>query len=173
MVSRKSKILLIINISVVFLLIVATSLYALNVETHRSINEHITKNMFNGFSLNDYIKEQLGMQKGYDEKILNKKVLNWISDGGEYEDKPGWCVPYWRSRNHFHNPMNKSGFSGWWDTGIFSGMSAVNWISQPANTQSCGYYSWNDARDYYYKALTSSDKETREANFADAFIKET
>jgi hypothetical protein len=78
-------------------------------------------------------------------------------------------VPYWRSRNHFHNPIDNSGFSGWWDTGIFSGMSAVNWISQPANTQSCGYYSWNDARDYYYKALTSTDKATRETNFADTF----
>ncbi|MEN6318233.1 MAG: hypothetical protein ABFD82_05710, partial [Syntrophaceae bacterium] len=144
---------------------------ALEVETHRTINEYLAdKNIaLNGFSLHQYLQRQLGLQNGSEEYLNSKKVFKWLGDGGVYEDEPPGCVPYWRSRNHFHNPMNKSGFSGWWDTGIFSGMSAVNWILQPANTQSCGCYSWNDARDYYYKALTSPDKATRETNLADAF----
>ena len=77
--------------------------------------------------------------------------------------------PYWRSRNHFHNPIDNSGFSGIWDTGLLSGMSALDWAMQPPNSQNCGCYSWNDVRDYYYRALTSPDKGTREIYFAETF----
>jgi hypothetical protein len=149
--------------------------FALEVETHKTINFYIANenSSINGFSLDNYLKNNLGMTEGVKATFKSQMVKELISDGGEYEDEPPGCAPYWRSRNHFHNPIDKSGFSDWWDTGIFSGMSAVDWINQPPNTQSCGFYSWNDARDYYYKALTSSDKATREANFADAFIKET
>ena len=62
-----------------------------------------------------------------------------------------------------------AGFSGIWDTGLFSGMSAIDWAMQPLNSQSCGCYSWNDVREYYYRALTSPDKRTREINFAETF----
>ncbi len=170
MSNRKEKIFLVINISLAFLLIVVNSLYALEVVTHRAINEYIAKSAFVGFSLDDYIKQQLGMQKGYDEKLLGKEVFLWLSDGGAFEDKPPECfIPYMRSRHHFHNPIDNSGFSGISDTGILSGMSATDWAMQPVGSQSCGCYSWNDARDYYYKALTSADKATREANFAATF----
>jgi len=48
-------------------------------------------------------------------------------------------------------------------------MSAIDWINKPIDTQDCGYYSWNDAREYYYAALTKTDKATRETNFAETF----
>ncbi|MBI5591265.1 MAG: hypothetical protein HY881_12360 [Deltaproteobacteria bacterium] len=142
---------------------------ALEVKTHKAINEHISTNTLNGFSLDDHLKNQLGMQDGKDTYFNNKKVFNSLGDGGVTEDKPDGCVPYWRSRNHFHNPINNSGFSGWWDTGIFSGMSAIDWIMEPANSQSCGYYSWNDARTYYFNALFVKDKVEKETNFAQTF----
>ena len=50
-----------------------------------------------------------------------------------------------------------------------SGISAIDWAMQPLNSQSRGCYSWNDVRDYYYRALTSPDKRTREINFAETF----
>lgn len=169
MINGKIKIFLIINILTAFLLGFFDSLYALEVETHRSINEHVAKNIFNGFSLNDFLKEQLGMLKGYDEKMVNKEVLEWLADGGEYEDKPLECAPFWRSRHHFHNPVDNSGFSGIWDTGILSGVSSRDWALYPTEMQSCGYYSWNNARVYYLWALAADSKDMRERYFAETF----
>lgn len=138
---------------------------ALEVETHRDINKYIAdKNiMLNSFSLHQYLQKNLGMQDGTETYIekdkLNQQIFDWLGDGGVYEDKPPECwIPYQRSRNHFHNPIDNSGFSGIWDTGFLEGVSVIDWISQPANTQSCGYYSWNDARKYYELALTAKSK---------------
>jgi len=144
---------------------------ALEVETHKAINKYIAdKNrVFDGFSLHQYLQNNLGIQNGTETYIkkdqLNQQIFDWLAEGGEHEDNL-WLL---RMRNHFHNPINNSGFSGIWDTGIFSGMSAIDWAMQPLNAQTIQHYSWNDARAYYYKALTSTDKATRETNFADTF----
>ena len=171
MITRTMKIYkLFILVIPVLVMYFTTQAQGLETPTHRAINELVAKNNFNGFSLGDYLKHQLDMQNGINTYFNNKEIFKWIGDGGIYEDKPPECfIPYWRSRHHFHNPIDNSGFSGIWDTGILSGMSAIDWAMQPVGSQSCGYYSWNDARDYYYKALTSADKTTRETNFAEAF----
>ncbi len=148
--------------------------FALDTSTHKALNEYIVQQSLNGFSLNDYLKTQLGIEDGteayFKNSELNQQVFRWVGDGGAFEDNPPECfIPYMRSRHHFHNPIDNSGFSGISDTGILSGMSATDWAMQPVGSQSCGCYSWNDARDYYYKALTSADKATREANFAATF----
>jgi hypothetical protein len=152
-------------------LILIVQAFALDFKTHEAINSHIAdeNSAIYGNYLHGYLRSNLGMQNGVKTELNSKMAKEWLFEGGKCEDKPSWCVPYWRSRNHFHNPINNSGFSGWWDTGIFAGMSAIDWAMKPVHSQSCGYYSWNDARDYYYKALTSTDKATREMNFADTF----
>ncbi|MBI4653548.1 MAG: hypothetical protein HY752_00880 [Nitrospirae bacterium] len=147
--------------------------FALETITHEKINEFIAINTLNGFSLDSYLKNQLGFANGITEDIKStetKKVFEWIKVGGLYEDNPPWTIPYFRSANHFHNPINKQGFSGIWGTGFVSGESSIPWSQKAIGTQSPGgYYSWYDARDYFYKALTATDKNTREKNFSDTF----
>ncbi|MFH2047592.1 MAG: hypothetical protein ABIK92_20885 [Pseudomonadota bacterium] len=172
MIKQINKLHAIIIMAICFILILYVPGMTLEVDTHKAINKYIAgKNIIlNGFSLHQYLQIQLGMQNGTDEYINSKQVFDLLGDGGVYEDKPGgWCIPYWRSRNHFHNPIDNRGFSGWWDTGFLSGMSIIDWALQPLNSQYCGYYSWNDARSYYFKALTDPDKDTREINFAKTF----
>jgi len=146
---------------------------ALEVKTHKAINRYIVDedSPFPGYSLDKYLKINLGINDGVKAKFNLKMLKEWFGDGGEFEDKPPECiVPYQRSRNHFHNPIDNSGFSAWWDTlGIIKGVSVIDWINKPIDTQGCGYYSWNDAREYYYAALTKTDKATRETNFAETF----
>jgi hypothetical protein len=147
---------------------------ALEVETHRAINEYISSNTLNNFSLSDYLNKNLGFTKGKDEVVKGstgeQKVYKWFSDGGEYEDAPPWSLSYRRSVNHFHNPITDVGYSGIWGTGVLSGKSSTQWMLLPQNTQSPGgYYSWNDVRDYYLKALTSSAKNDRDNYFAETF----
>ncbi len=161
-----------VSLLIFVLLIFAEQPYALEVETHSAINNYIAdeNSIINGFSLDKYLKDNLGLKDGVKTTFNSLMIKKWISDGGKTEDKPtSWCAPWWRPRNHFHNPIDNSGFSGVWDTGFYSGISAIEWALQPAGSQSCGYYSWYDARSYYYTALTALDKSTRETNFAKTF----
>ncbi len=168
----------IINIFIIIFLIQGTA-FALDPSTHRAINLHITNSTMNGFSLEQYLKSNLDFLQGIGEKFDGLRVNVWLELGGRYEDIPpwdlpdSWGLPYLRSVNHFHNPITDQGYSGFWGTGIMSGMSSTQWMLLPQNTQSSlcylGCYSWYDVRDYYHKALTESEQNTRDTNFKEAF----
>ena len=154
--------------------------FALETDTHEEINEFITTNTLDGFSLDTYLQNQLGFENGIDKEFegnwfwfitATKPVWRWIEIGGKYEDKPPLTLPYLRSVNHFHNPLTDQGFSGiWGGTEWLSGESSIQWAQEPVGTQNPGgYYSWYDVREYYYNALTSTDQDTRNTNFAKTF----
>jgi len=148
--------------------------YALSVQTHQKFNEYIAKNNVNGFSLDSYLKNFLGLENGINESFNNIEIWGWFRAGGEYEDVPEWYMPYLRSVNHFHNPtapnLDQAGFSGIWDTNLLSGTSAILWSQSAIGTQSPGgFYSWYDTRNYFYTALSSTVSDTRNTNFAQTF----
>ncbi len=159
----------IISVLAILSLICVPYASSLEVRTHRDMNVFISQNNLKGFFLDECLKKELSILEGIKDYFKNQQVLRWISDGGEYEDKPADCIPYYRSRNHFHNPIDNSGFSGIWDTRILSGISAREWAVLPAGTQSCGYFSWNDVREYFYQALTAGEKASRDHYFALTF----
>lgn len=160
------KRILTVTITLIFILI--SICYSLETDTHEALNEYVSRNTLNSFSFNLYLKNNLGIQNGIEEDFNSKQVWKWLREGGKKEDIPYWYMPYLRSVNHFHNPLTKQGFSGIWGMGFLNGVSSLEWSQKPMGTQSPGgYYSWYDARDYFYKALTSADKITREANFAE------
>ncbi len=104
--------------------------YTLDVETHKTFNEKIAKKNLNGFSLDSYLKNNLGLVSGNTTSFNSREVWKWLRDGGYYEDKPDQTFPYIRSVNHFHNPLapslEQAGFTGIWDIPHFlSGQSAV------------------------------------------------
>ncbi len=156
-----------------FLVCSAATGFALSVETHGSINDEIAKKTISGFSLDSYLKSNLGLNRGIDELFYDKEVYTWLKLGGRYEDKPEGTPPYVRSVNHFHNPLKplvQAGFTGVWGSGVLSGKSAILWSQSPIGTQNPGgHYSWFDVRDYFFKALTSSNQATRNTNFAETF----
>jgi hypothetical protein len=169
-VKLMDKVKSIITILCIGLFLNTSLSYSLEVSTHEAINERIASGLFNGFSLDSYLKNNLGFTKGKDESVNGKKVYELIRDGGRYEDKPPWTLPYRRSVNHFHNPLTEQGFSGFFFGLLLSGDSSLLWAQKPLGTQSPGgYYSWYDARDYFYKALTLTNKTDREKNFSDTF----
>lgn len=147
--------------------------YALSVETHQAFNEHIAQTTLNGFSLDDYLKNRLGFSSGIKEKFNNSLVWESLRDGGLYEDLPPQAAPYFRSVNHFHNPLksiNDAGFTGIWGSGVLHGKSALLWSQSAPDTQyPGGSFSWNDVRNYYYEALKSPDKSNRNTSFANTF----
>jgi len=144
-------------------------LFALEPPTHENINELVAKSSLNDFSLNTYLKDQLGFSNGYDEEIKNegttKKVYKWICEGGTKEDVPHWYELYLRSVNHFHNPLDdiaNAGFHGIFFGTFLCGESSILWSQEQTGRQyPGGYYSWHDVRDYFYKALNATDKTSQ------------
>jgi len=79
--------------------------YSLDPKTHKDLNKYIASNTINGFSLDSYLRDQLGLQNGKNEILDSKYVWQSLRDGGKYEDiPPGSIIPYLRSFHHFHNP---------------------------------------------------------------------
>lgn len=155
-----------------FIFTAVTTSYALNKPTHRLVNSYIAQNSLNGFSLGSYLIGQIGLQAGIDTKFNNKEAWKWIRDGGAFEDEPA----YLRSANHFHNPITKQGFTDfnhWWALwgffGLVNGKSSVEWSLLDNSQWIGGHYSWPDARNYFYNALTATNQATRDQNFADTF----
>jgi len=165
------------------LFVYGSSSYALETETHKAINKYVAQNTLNNFSLDSYLKNNLGLTKGKEEEFTSgktRKVFEWIEIGGEYEDSPIILRPV----NHFHNPITKQGYNGlWWlfwgGFGYLNGASSLQWAQEDIGTQSPGgYYSWKDTRQYFYTALTGRDyggnpialtKEQRDTYFASTF----
>ncbi len=171
--------------SLCLVFIFAFSAYALKEDTHRAINEEIAQRNINGFSWDTYIKNQLGFSKGVNEDLsgidaegrnVKKKIYGWLGYGGEQEDRPGSNWDYIqnnpsRSNNHFHNPLkpwDQAGLDDWVTIRHYTGQSSVLW-AQNTNQTLGGNWSWQDARNYFYSALISTNKTQKDENFARTF----
>ena len=164
-----------------FLCIQTTLVSALEVATHRQLNEWAATQNIAGFSLDEKLRDQLGLKEGVEEIIDEKQIFRWIGDGGAFEDNPsnlpvlGRAINLFLHRyvNHFHNPLlpwNQAGFSGIVGGLSLSGESSILWAQKPVGTQSLfGDWSWRDAQNYFYNGLTNPDKNTREDNLAKTF----
>ncbi|MEW6001105.1 MAG: hypothetical protein AB1638_00415 [Nitrospirota bacterium] len=166
---KRNNLCLVIVLIIILMYLWTSPCYSLETSTHMMINQHIAENMINNFSLNDYLEKQLGFEAGIKEYLSNgsekKMTWEWIRDAGETED-----VPQFRSGNHFHDPISNKGFDGVFLGLLFKGDSSIIWSQKPIGTQNPGgYYSWFDARDYFYKALTSKTKNERDSYFAETF----
>ena len=140
----------------------------------------------------------MGFKKGAEEvlngvdangKNISKEVFWWLEYGGEQEDRPGNWYDYLlgkptRSVHHFHNPLNSWDNAGLNDYVLgknYRGQSSVLWgqnINQDPYQNLGGKWSWQDAREYFYIALTGRNftgvevaktKSEREKYFADTF----
>lgn len=165
--------------------LIAHNALALNEKTHSEINGAAAQINSNGFLLNSFLIDNINITEGTDAVFYkrglfgiktNASVLQWIKDGGKYEDtRPVSLggifggIPYARSFFHFHDPnkpMSDAGFHGilYWDSAIVWGLSP--------NKQSglnLGDYSWPAARNFFYEALTATEVDTRNDNFSDCF----
>jgi hypothetical protein len=78
-------------------------------------------------------------RKAADEILMawnkTQEVSERLGEGGEREDLPNWYLPYIRSANHFHNPLEpeieNAGFSGLLSGWLLQGESSVLWSQKP------------------------------------------
>lgn len=183
---RKEKLITLFLVLQVIFIQQPKNVFALQEKTHETINKDIAGRQISGFSLGNYLKNSLGLVSGIDDVLMGvdanrnyvkKEVYKWLGYGGEQEDRPGEIKDYLlrkptRSVNHFHNPLR---IAQQWDNaglnefnGLFVGQSSVLW-AQNAQQGIGGQWSWQNARTYFYAALTSKDEMNRQAAFADTF----
>ncbi|MBI4681373.1 MAG: hypothetical protein HY753_09295 [Nitrospirae bacterium] len=121
--------------------------------------------MINNIDLKDGFKESL---KGIDAngKEGYKKIFEWLGYGGIQEDRPGSITDYilgnpTRSVHHFHNPLKTWDAAGLNDAlpdigRTYTGQSSILW-GQNTSQHIGGKWSWKDAREYFYIALTGKN----------------
>ncbi|MGH7324142.1 MAG: hypothetical protein ACREJ9_05780 [Candidatus Rokuibacteriota bacterium] len=142
----------------------ATPAFALNESTHELVNERAARHfdLDAPLRLDDFLKRQLGLLRGLEERVGGLRVFEWFRLGGDREDE---SVRFLR---HFHDPLQP-----WESAGLrllpVRFESSLRWM-QRADQE----WSWQRARNHYHTALTSKvtnvEEHTRkEQAFADAF----
>jgi hypothetical protein len=159
------KRLIFIVIAIIILNTISTAYDTDNI--HPKINE----NAITQSTVDNYLKIQLGFINGIKEVFKNKEIKEWIKEGGKLEDETN-C----RSRNHFHDPLKPWDNAGLNNAAVntycmlsgekYSVSSSLIWAQNPFSDN---LWSWTKARNYYYKALTSTIKDERDQNFAYTF----
>ena len=127
---------------------------ALNIETHRTVNVIAA----NTAAFDGYLRDHSGFVLGRNEPFQGQTVLSWIEEGGEREDD-GLGIGT-RVVNHWHDPLR-----AWAEAGLkAAGNSSVIWMQRREN-----FWSWAQARGFFYDALTAPRAAPRRAAWADTF----
>jgi hypothetical protein len=154
------------------LLLLCFFAYGFEKPTHMEINRDTATRSFNEFSLDSYLISQLGLSKGVTEEFNRKQIIEWLGEGGKAEDEPEdisrQITGRARNKNHFHNPLAQTWETAGLQSGLYTGESSVRW-AQNKNQSPGGKWSWYEARDYYYKGLTLTDKKQRDSAMANCF----
>ena len=125
------------------------------VNTHEDLTKEAIRIMET--VLNPYLINNLGLEGGLNASVKGGTPLELMIQGSNTEDNGI------RFLNHFHNPLSNAGLTG-------SGESAIKWSLRPKEAQWFGeFWSWNDAREYYFKALTSETKVDRDIYWGKTF----
>ena len=130
-----------------------TSGWAWEVNTHKELTkEAIT---FVEANLSTYLIDNLGLEGGLNASLPGGTPLFLMQQGSNDEDNG---IRFFR---HFHDPISNAGLA-YFD-------SSINWSLRSLGNQGGDAYSWNDAREYYFKALTSPSKAERDENWSKTF----
>ncbi len=158
----------------VFVITSSNISFAYEVDFHHELTELTIQNS----KLSTYLNENLMF--GLSEQFLGpgfwvtpifitRTVQDWITYGSWREDNPiGW-----RAVHHFENPVAPAyGYERYLtDLSCPDGISTEPSALDRAENADDNWegYSWEDAKEYYYLALTSQNKAARDKYFAMTF----
>ncbi len=142
----------------VCILLLPTSGWAWERNTHEELTEQAISTM--EADLNSYLINNLGLEGGLNASVKGGTPRKLMIQGSNTEDDGR------RFLNHFHEPIKNKGL----ELPVLGGISAINWSLQSIGAQDGeDSFSWNDAREYYFKALTSETKAERDEYWGKTF----
>lgn len=134
---------------------------AYEVNTHEDMSEQATLSS----SLNNYLPT-IGL-KSLDEELVDstikQSIVNWIRKGAHDEDDT-FSLNFARYRNHFYDPLSGLGLNA-----AATGEPSPDWGLEDTRTFAAQFYSFKDARQYFYDALTLPNKASRDQRMARTF----
>jgi len=129
------------------------------------VHPDINKNALIQSNIDTFLKNQLGIIKGIEAVLKSKTLTEWMKDGGSLEDETV-C----RSKFHFHDPTKTWDSAGLTNVAIdtfcldYRHRSSLVWAQDADNL-----WTWQKARQYYFEALTNTNKDIREQKMANTF----
>lgn len=153
----RKRILLLI-ISLVTLFSSHGKLAAYHPDVHKKITINTIDQMTN--RLNAYFNDYIGERDYLRKLVWGKSMRNWIEDGSWWEDLTIGS-PLDLLTSHYYNPYTNKGLT---EAGITIGVSAYDRANDPNN-----FYSWKNARQYFYQGLTSTIEAGRDLYLANSF----
>ena len=135
-------------------------------KTHRELTEQAI-NIKAGI-LDPYLKDNLGLESGLNEMVDGKTAREWMIEGSDLED--GELPLSTRVISHFHDALNNRGLEAVVLGVAADGDSSIDWSLAGVGSQDGeDSFSWNDAREYYFKALTLPTKTERDEYWGKTF----
>jgi hypothetical protein len=134
------------NVSALVCLAATGPAAAYEVETHKAISLQATIRS----SADVVLRESLGFREGRLTVVGNSSLTDWIGEGSLHADD--WTYFF----NHFHNPLA----GDWSQAGFAPGYSAILWGQTP--NQGYPSWAWQNTRQYFLDALTSTQKADRD-----------
>jgi hypothetical protein len=144
--NRRSGVAVAVSITLWMALAKSADVFAYEVETHRAISEVAASRS----TVDGRLKESLAISAGLNGKVGEQSLLKWIQDGSLHADDWTYFV------NHFHNPLA----GDWSQAGLPPFYSAILWGQSP--NQGYPSWSWQNTRQYFLEALTSTQKADRD-----------
>jgi hypothetical protein len=148
--------------STIIVVVGSPNVIAYNVETHRAMTDRASQtSVVAGAAL----WNRLGLALTPETKMfpsssaLPKTARDLMQDGAEFEDN------FTRPLSHFFNPINGNGLT----VGLVSSPTAPNWGLENRGSIVNQAYSYRDARESYYQALTSPLPIQRDTAFGITF----
>ncbi|MGP0593852.1 hypothetical protein ACTRXD_15110 [Nitrospira sp. T9] len=105
--------------------------------------------------LSTHLIDNLGLEGGLNASLPGGTPITLMQQGSNDEDNG---IRFFR---HFHDPISNAGLAHF--------DSAIDWSLRSIGNQGGDAYSWNDAREYFFKALTSPTKAERDQNWSKTF----
>jgi len=119
---------------------------AYEIETHEALSETAARRS----SADGVLTQSIGLSEGLKTEVRGQRLLDWIKQGSLHADD--WTYFF----NHFHNPLA----GDWSQAGFAPGYSAILWGQTP--NQGYPSWSWQNTRQYFLDALTSTQKADRD-----------
>ena len=127
--------------------------WAWEVNTHKEITKEAITVV--EAHLSTHLIDNLGLEGGLNASLPGGTPITLMQQGSNDEDNG---IRFFR---HFHDPISNAGLAHF--------DSAIDWSLRSIGNQGGDAYSWNDAREYFFKALTSPTKAERDQNWSNTF----
>jgi hypothetical protein len=156
----------IISVSLLMELLFAPGAIAYDVTTHAAMSEasansaNLDAILYSLGLTRDSVLDATAVRRPDDNRGT---VIGWIREGSIREDGDSVCSP--RPKQHFYDPITNAGYSRLG----FQGQPSATWGLEDIETYGDQEYSYRDAKEYLWTALTAKNDDDHQRNLALTF----